>query len=115
MKTKNWIFILLLCFSFSMQGAEYNLKTERIVDGVKYSLKKGIVSCKAAIAKNEMLFSVVIRENVNINGRDYQVTKIDNNAFKNCKNLRSVRIPNSVKQIGENAYKDCKAKNKPKV
>lgn len=107
MKTKNWIFILLLCFSLSMQGADYNLKTERIVDGVKYSLKDGIVSCKVAIAKNEMLYSVVIRESVNIYGNNYPVTKVDNNAFKSCKNLRSVSIPNSVKQIGRNAFMDC--------
>lgn len=107
MKTKISILLLLLCFTFNSQGANYNTKTERIVDGVKYSLKGNEVSCKAAISKNEMLFSVIIREKVNINGNEYKVTKVAKNAFKNCKNLQSVIIPNSVTQIGEDAFKDC--------
>ena len=36
------------------------------------------------------------------------ITSIGKNAFKECKNMTSVYIPNSVKIIGENAFQDCK-------
>lgn len=35
------------------------------------------------------------------------VTSISNYAFSGCKNLVSVKIPNTVKKIGEKAFYDC--------
>ena len=35
------------------------------------------------------------------------VTRISDNAFKQCKTLKSVVIPNSVKTIGKSAFYDC--------
>ncbi len=47
------------------------------------------------------------------NGVDYTVSipdgikKIGNNAFQNCKNLRSVTMPESVTEIGDLAFESC--------
>jgi hypothetical protein len=35
------------------------------------------------------------------------ITKIDQNAFKQCKNLAEITIPNAVISIGESAFSDC--------
>ena len=42
-----------------------------------------------------------------INGKEYSVTSIGNDAFKDCYNLQSVTIPNSVTSIGNNAFYSC--------
>ena len=44
---------------------------------------------------------------VTINGIEYSVTSIGENAFENCDNLQSVTIPNSVTSIGFSAFHNC--------
>ena len=44
---------------------------------------------------------------VPINGTEYSVTIIGNNAFFNCSSLQSVTIPESVTSIGNNAFEYC--------
>lgn len=41
---------------------------------------------------------------VNHQGTDFSVVSIDNKAFTNCKNLKSVRIPSTVEVIGLRAF-----------
>ena len=44
---------------------------------------------------------------VTINGIEYSVTSIGENAFENCDNLQSVTIPNSVTNIDDEAFRRC--------
>ena len=44
---------------------------------------------------------------VTINGTEYSVTSIGNDAFWDCSSLQSVTIPNSVTSIGNSAFSDC--------
>ena len=44
---------------------------------------------------------------VTINGTEYSVTSIGNEAFSWCENLQSVTIPNSVTSIGNEAFSWC--------
>ncbi len=37
----------------------------------------------------------------------YKIIRIGNNVFKNCKNLKSVKIPDSISEIGKNAFSGC--------
>jgi hypothetical protein len=50
---------------------------------------------------------VVIPETFEYDGINYKVTKIDNKAFYNCKNLTSIEIPSTVTSIGGNAFYNC--------
>ncbi|MDO5519896.1 MAG: leucine-rich repeat domain-containing protein [bacterium] len=51
--------------------------------------------------------SCSIPTSVTCNGKKYKVTSIANNAFKNCDNLKSVKVSNCVSNIGANAFKGC--------
>lgn len=54
------------------------------------------------------LVSLEIPEVIEIDGNIYRINEIGNNAFKDCLNISSVRIPNSVKSIGSDAFSGCK-------
>ena len=51
--------------------------------------------------------AVVIPASVTYNSRTYNVTRIDNDAFRDCSDLTSVTIGNSVKHIGANSFCYC--------
>ena len=51
--------------------------------------------------------TAIIPETVTYNGTTYRVTAIGYSAFKNCKNLRQVSIPSSIKYIGSGAFSNC--------
>lgn len=42
------------------------------------------------------------------NGIEYKVTSIDDQAFKDCQNLTSVSIPESVQSIGKSSFFNCR-------
>ncbi len=58
-----------------------------------------------ALSKNG---SYIIPDVVFINTREYKVTEIAPNAFKNSKKLKSVTIGKNIKRIGKNAFYGCK-------
>lgn len=50
---------------------------------------------------------ITVPATVKIDGTTFKVTKIEKNAFKNCKKLKTVTIGKNVTSIGKNAFKNC--------
>lgn len=50
---------------------------------------------------------IVIPSSVEIDGETETVTRIGQNAFKNCINLNTIEIPSSIKTIGDDAFMGC--------
>ena len=53
------------------------------------------------------LTTVIIPETVTYDGTTYSVTSIGYSAFRDCKSLTSITIPNSVTSIGHSAFWGC--------
>ena len=100
--------LLLLCTTaafahdFEVDGIYYNVLSEE--DKTVEVTYKGSSNSEYS---NEYTGSVVIPESVIYNGVDYSVTSIGSAAFKGCKSLTNVIIPNSVTSIGVSAFNDC--------
>lgn len=80
---------------------------QKIVDDVKnYRLINDGHELEFTSDEN-FLGSIVIPEEVVYEGKNLKVTSIGNESFKNCSDLVSVTIPNSVTNIGEMAFFGC--------
>ena len=74
------------------------------IGNLKYQLSNGTASVIGLVTD---VTSIIIPEKVIVEGQEYQVTGINTSAFRNCSDLISVTIPNSVKSIGSSAFYDC--------
>lgn len=75
------------------------------IDGIYYEISVD----EAIVVKGDEPYSdnVVIPNTVVYDNKTYDVTKIDDGAFKDSPNLVSVTIPESVTVIGEDAFSNC--------
>ena len=65
--------------------------------------------------KKKNITSVIIPDQITLNGKVYKVTKISDKAFCNCKKLKSVVIGKHITQIGKKAFYNCKQLKKIKI
>lgn len=83
-----------------------DVKTEGRYIVTKAGVKNGTVAYAGPTDKR--LPSVTIRSKVTIDGITYRVTAVADRAFRNNKYLKEVTIPSTVKQIGKQAFYNCK-------
>ena len=93
--------LLAVCWSVAVQA-----QTKLSVDGIDYSLYQSDMTATVTTWSN-VSGHLVIPEKVVYEGEEYKVTRIDNEAFKNCSSLTSVNIPSSVTSIGDYAFAGC--------
>ena len=84
------------------------------VDGIYYNKNADETSVTVTYRGNsyyeyydEYSGNVVIPSSVTYSGNTYAVTSIGDEAFKNCRGLTSITIPNSVTSIGDEAFIYC--------
>ena len=97
----------LLFYAFILLSTAINAYSAEI-NGIYYNFSgtKATVTYKNTYY-NSYSGTVVIPRSVTYNGTTYSVTSIGEDAFKNCKSLTSVTIPNSVTSIGSEAFYGC--------
>lgn len=82
------------------------------IDNLEYKVTKSHAT-KGTVtvvkAKNKKQKTITIPATVNINGYDFKVTSIANNAFKKNTKLKSAVIGANVKTIGKEAFSGCKS------
>ena len=77
------------------------------IDGIYYNLNSGAKTAEVTSNPNKYSGSVVIPENVNLEGEEFSVTSIGRQAFDGCSGLTSITIPNSVTTIGNCVLSNC--------
>lgn len=86
----------------TVNNANYTVTSVKTAKTVQFTgLKKNIQSIIIPTA-------IKIPASVKIKGKNYKVTSIAQNAFKNNKKLKEITIGKNIISIGKNAFKGCK-------
>lgn len=88
--------LIALCWTMAIQA-------QTTVDGINYNLKSDKT---AEVTNSNVTGDIVIPEKITVDGVEYSVTSIGYQAFKNCSDLTSVKMP-SVTSIGREAFSSC--------
>ena len=77
------------------------------VDGITYVVNNDVNTVSVTSGNAKYSGDVAIPSSVVYLGNTYSVNSIGDNAFRDCHDLTSIIIPNSVKYIGERAFVGC--------
>ena len=95
-----FLFSLILSVVFSTSAS-----AEKI-DGIYYIIYSN-ETAEVTYGEEKYSGEVVIPSSITAEGKEYTVTSIRKDAFRNCSGLTSVTIPNSVTSIGQGAFCLC--------
>ena len=98
-----FLFSLILSVVFSTSASAYDVK----VDGICYNLNSEGKTAEVTSGEEKYSGEVVIPSSITVEGKEYTVKSIGNEAFYKCSGLTSVDILNSVTSIGDYAFGGC--------
>ena len=78
-----------------------------VYNGIKYELYSDKTASVVKHIKSKKLTCIIISENIIHQGTEYKVTDIKHGVFSKNTYITSVKIPNSVIKIGEEAFRKC--------
>ena len=78
------------------------------VDGIKYNITTPTEAKVTCLGNDEKYIGqITIPESITFTGKIFNVVAVEDEAFKECSELLSVTIPNSVTSIGLSAFYGC--------
>ena len=90
--------------------ADYNIYTppaEITQDGIKYRLHNSTLTADVFGYESALSGDVVIPSSISYDSKTYSVTKIEEDAFRDNRNITSITIPDSVTSIERSAFSSC--------
>lgn len=103
MDKRDWLTTICLVMSIGMAFA-YDIE----IDGIYYNVfSKQNKTCEVTESPNKYSGQIEIPQNFIIGEEQYVVTYIGKGAFRYCKNLTSISLPNTIDSIGSQAFAEC--------
>lgn len=94
---------LILSVIFSISASAYDVE----VGGIFFNVVTKVKTAEVTKGDKAYTGNISIPELITVDNEVYNVISIGNDAFRNCSNLSSVIIPNSVTSIGNSAFLSC--------
>lgn len=108
MSARMWLAVLLLLSAMAVHAAKLN---DFKIDNLYYRITSDstvAIAPKDKKGGNKALAGdIVIPERVKKGKKEYVVTSVDTEAFKDCEKIKSITLPNTVIEIGGYAFKGC--------
>ena len=101
---KQLIFLVIMLLPIVVKA--YNTQ----IDGIYYTINKSTLTASVTYGSSSYgsySGNVIIPTSIYYQGKNYNVTDIDNSAFLNSSRLTSITIPNCVTTIGNAAFRGC--------
>ena len=101
--------VLLVVIAILATSNSYAQASFESIDGLRYLIDSDAKTATLT-ANNDEKYSgnIVVPEKVKASdGVEYPVTAFGENAFKECRGLKSVTIPSSVTSLGNYCFSDC--------
>ena len=102
--------LLLFALSAGVVSAFYSESSEAVTEdfsdeSLKYALNGAEVSVIGPV--DSTAESITVPPSVSYNGRDYKVSAVFANSFKDCTGLKSVSLSDTIRIIGNAAFSGC--------
>ncbi len=112
--TKQLLIFLAMCGVITARAADGDTFTAKSTEGIEMTFKvisESDKTCQVGDNRNCCLADKTIEGTLTIpeTANGYRVTKIGDNAFDVCENIKSFNLPASIVLIGEYAFRGCKA------
>lgn len=106
-------FLLLTCCCFHLLAEKFSSDNYgqtiyyRTLDNGNFEVAVTFKGANFSSANGEYSGKITIPKKVKYQGHNYRVTAIEPDAFRDCPQLKSVKIPPSVSSIGSSAFRNC--------
>lgn len=109
LQTRRALRTALLVLLLSVMGMGKGYAQEFTVGDLNYSVNDDGVSVTVTghVDGTSAMGALIIPASVTNNGHSYNVTEVGDYAFRNCSDITSVSLPNTVISIGRNAFQQC--------
>ena len=78
-----------------------------VFDGLFYYIDVNGGTATFCLQTNEAIESITIPQQIELDGKNYTVTKINNYSLSGLKQLTSVKLPSTITYIGDEAFTGC--------
>lgn len=78
-----------------------------VFDGLFYYIDVNSGTATFCLQTNEAIESITIPQQIELDGKNYTVTKINNYSLSGLKQLTSVKLPSTITDIGNEAFTGC--------